>query len=578
MNKRPITLCWAILLLSAWHNKILPVGFGELWSSPTIRSAKWQNAWSPQIVVDSFGNGLALWYRYDNEFSRIQFARYSALNGVWTPINQVQTLSSADLVASEPQLAINATGNAIAIWTVADSNFFNKRIQTTRYDATTIQWTPIPNLEILSEDGVECNAPQIAVDAIGNAIAVWQLLDDSGTWTVQAVRYDATINDWVRDLSGKPLIKNLSTGIAEVPFFPLPKIAIDKNGNAIIVWQKKDAATYRVEATRYDRSRWITWDPVALREYLSDSTIDAYWPNMAMDRTGNTTVIWQLFEEYLPTFFRETVQAAYYSSSLQDWIRNGPLPSVKNIETYDTATYTEATTTDVAMDHDGNAIIVWQTPSFFIHTTGYVRSILWNNWIPVVKSISPSTRQTLAPRIAMDSVGNGIAAWLFVDDNVNLRLQVSYYNQRTNLWLDSNDTPLLSPEGNDAIFQQIVMDSNGDAIVVWQQSDGIHYRIRESHFEAVLRPRYLQASQIVHRYPCRTDLINIIRWDMTDPTIIRYDLYTNEELTQLVGSVLASCKSILYHHCRKPCVQDAYYLVAVDQCGDHSKPTHVTIP
>jgi len=580
-SKKPLLLCWALLLLVAWR-ELKSTEFSELWGNPTILSAGWQDAWVPQIAVDSFGNGLSLWYRYDNDIPRIQFSRYSALNGSWTPIGQVQTLSTADKAAVEPQLAIDGSGNAIGVWTIADPNFFNRQIQSARYNAATEQWTPIPDLEILSDD-IECNAPQIAVDKAGNGIAVWQLWDDSGTFTVQAAYYDVALGDWVRDGSGKPLLKNLSTGTFEFPWFPYPQIAMDNSGNAIIVWQKKVGSFYGVETTRYYKFDWAAWDPTALREYLSVSNRDAYWPNIAMDNAGDATVVWQLFQPTgFPGIFQETVQAACYSSSQQDWIRIFGIPFVKSIETYFVTDYSEVPTTDIAMDAHGNAFIVWQGYTNFIantiRSTRYESSISWDSWTPTRNTISSSNLQSLAPRIAMDAAGNGIAAWLIVDDNVNLRLQVSCYDQRTDLWLDPEIAPIILPEGHDALFYQIAMDQYGDALIVWQQSEGIKYRIRSVSFEKIIRPQNVSALQIIHRFPRQADLVNIIRWDVSDPSVIRYELYSDQVLSCCTGCVSHLCNSMFYHHCRKPCIQDNYYVVAVDSFGDKSKPSYISVP
>jgi len=561
------------------------VNFAQSWSPATIRSAEWQDALSPQVDFNSHGNAQAVWYRYDNEFPRIQFAQYTALTNRWTAINNVLTISAANSASMEPQITIDTVGNTIAMWTTGDINLKNKRIQSSRYTASSNQWTPISAQPFLSEEGMESSGPQIALDGAGNAMAVWQVVDDSGTWTVQAAYYDASAHDWVRDGMNQPLLKNLSTGITSTGgtlYFPTPKIAMDNNGNALIVWQKRDNSIYRVETTRYTGSDWTTWDPTNYREYLSTSALDTYWPNIAIDPSGNATVIWELFEEDPPGSFFLTIQAARYDISIHDWIRNDFAQTVViSIETYSTSSYSEFSTANIAMDHKGNAIIVWyKFDSFFkILATRYDKlHDLWSSWSPTLEEISEQNKSSVLPEIAMDPPGNAIVAWQSFDGNGNWRTQVSKYDTTNNTWQSTNDLPILSPEGNDATQHTVVMDRNGNAIVMWGQSDGINQRIIESHYERVPRPTNLRASRLLNRFPTQADLTNEIRWDGNNSTIVRYELYTDANLTQLVGSVSSNKPYIFNHHCRKPCTQNTYYIVAVDNTGIRSNPAYITVP
>ncbi len=93
---------------------------------------------------------------------------------------------------------------------------------------------------IETSDSVKTGGPQIAVDNDGNAIVVWVQKD--GTNNTWANRYDGTTESW----GTAELIENDDTGDAHSP-----QIAFDGNGNAIAVW-RQDGTCTNIWANRYD--------------------------------------------------------------------------------------------------------------------------------------------------------------------------------------------------------------------------------------------------------------------------------------------------------------------------------------
>src|SRR5690606_40954147 len=91
---------------------------------------------------------------------------------------------------------------------------------------------------IETDDTGAAESPQVAVDAKGNAIAVWQQSDGSSSY-IWASRYDieegwgtATLVD---DMSG---VSSLQLGAA-------------RSGEAIAVWQQHDGSRYNIRASHY---------------------------------------------------------------------------------------------------------------------------------------------------------------------------------------------------------------------------------------------------------------------------------------------------------------------------------------
>jgi len=100
------------------------------------------------------------------------------------------------------------------------------------------QWTGGATL-IETDNAGGANSPQIAMDATGNAIAVWNQFDGA-RYNVWANRY-TTGSGW----GAATLIETDNAGSVSSP-----QIAMDANGNAVAVWYQFDGTRYNVWANR----------------------------------------------------------------------------------------------------------------------------------------------------------------------------------------------------------------------------------------------------------------------------------------------------------------------------------------
>ena len=173
------------------------------WELPAIDlSENTQNATIPQVAIDDSGNAIAVWSRSNGTNTIIQTKRYDATTNSW-PINALD-LSESGENATNPQIAMDPDGNATAVWQRYDGA--NWIIQATRYDITTGSWSLFP--ANLSTGGVNGDGtiPQVAMDQAGNATVVWKQDDVFGGSTIQASRYDATTQTWSAATNLFPLV------------------------------------------------------------------------------------------------------------------------------------------------------------------------------------------------------------------------------------------------------------------------------------------------------------------------------------------------------------------------------------
>ena len=69
-----------------------------------------------------------------------------------------------------------------------------------------------------------------------------------------------------------------------------PQVAMDDNGNAIIVWKQSDGTYGQIFKSEYRAGIWT--NPSGLSDNISPDGRGVYSPYVAMDNDGNATVIW----------------------------------------------------------------------------------------------------------------------------------------------------------------------------------------------------------------------------------------------------------------------------------------------
>ena len=138
-----------------------------LFLTPFNASDPGQDAFEPQVSEDASGNMLFVWARSDGANYRIQ-ARFRASDGTW---DTAETISDPGQDASEPQVAFDPSGNGIAVWSRFDGS--KTRIQAAFRPSGGSFGTP----QTVSGAGQNATNPQISIDTSGNAVAVWERSD-----------------------------------------------------------------------------------------------------------------------------------------------------------------------------------------------------------------------------------------------------------------------------------------------------------------------------------------------------------------------------------------------------------------
>jgi RTX calcium-binding nonapeptide repeat (4 copies) len=219
---------------------------------------------APQLASDGQGNVVALWRELDGDESAIRAAVRTPGKG-WEASRRI----SAPAAATEaPQLAMDSLGNAVAVW--HRSNGRDSVVQAAVRPKSG-EWS---SAQDLSPAGERAFNADVAVEA-GRITAVWAAMDGMRSVVRSSSRnVDGT---WTPT---ETVSATLSNAYA-------PVVAMDDRGGAVAAWQWWDGAYLVIQAST--RALGGSWSEP---ETLSDSGRDASRPQVATDAAGDAIVGW----------------------------------------------------------------------------------------------------------------------------------------------------------------------------------------------------------------------------------------------------------------------------------------------
>ena len=309
----------------------------------------------------------------------------------------------------------------------------------------------------ISPDGQNASSPQVAMDDKGNAIIVWHQNDGKKS---QIFKSEHRGGVWTHPGG---LSDNISPDGQNAYN---PQVAMDDRGNAIIVWRQLDGANYQIFMSEYRGGVWT--HPGGISDNISPDGQEADNPQVAMDNNGNAIIVWKQYEG---------------SSSNQIFMseyRNGVWIHPQNISDYISIVHQNAHDPQVAMDDNGNAIIVWMQwdgANDQIFMSEYRRGA-WKHPASRSDNISPDKQSAYLPQVAMDNNENAVIVWQQIDGS---KRQIFKSECWGGVWKHPDGlSDNISPDGQEGLAPQVAMDDNGNAVIVWQQFDGLKNQIFKS--------------------------------------------------------------------------------------------------
>ncbi len=253
-------------------------------------SAPGVSAGDPHLAVNALGNAVAIW-RTDGAVSLVQVAHYSATAGTWSAS---ATLSSLEQPAGLPTVGVDGEGNAFAAWRRLSDGV----VQAARYCVQFGVWDPSPDVSAPGRQPE--TAPVIAVETGGGAVLAWGHWASTGGVVVQAARWTVSTGTWSPSMT-------LSTSRVDAGAF-YPAVAVDGSGNATVGWELLAAGQVATVETARFTATTGTWG--ASVDLSGPGTRHAVNVQVAMDGSGNAIAIWTR---------NGILQTARYSWSTATW-------------------------------------------------------------------------------------------------------------------------------------------------------------------------------------------------------------------------------------------------------------------
>lgn len=282
----------------------------------------------------------------------------------------------------------------------------------------------------ISGKGESGSTPRIASNGAGDIVAIWREVDGD-TSAIRAAFRPAGESWGSAQRISTPVLATES-----------PRVAMDKAGNAVAVWQRSSGHDSVVQAAI--RPAGGAWSEP---EDFSGPGEVAFNADVAA-KAGQMTAVWTVLRE------RRTVVESSSRTVAGSWAPvqtlSGPIGNT--------------TAAVVAVDDQGAAVASWRwSNGVFLVVQAAVRSKdgVWS--APEV--VSGPGRSASQPQIAMDSSGNAIVAWLRSNGSWTVA-QVAYRTAGR----DWEATHNLSERGGNARRLDLAMNSRGDAVVLWTQN------------------------------------------------------------------------------------------------------------
>jgi len=352
-------------------------------------------------------------------------------NATWQPLG---ALSTGTGPVDEPQVAVDASGDAVYVWEISEGTLCSggpcERIQTRSRSAAGV----LSPVQTISTQGQSQSLPHVAVDANGDAWFVWQHFD--GTIERIQTRSRSAAGVWTGTATVSP-----PGGSAE-----FPQVAVDPSGNAVFTWEYFDGTHWRIQARTVSLA-----GTRSSTQTLSTAGQDALYPQVAVDGNSNAVFAWQRFDGS-----NQRIQARVRSAA-------GTLAATQTLS----AAGQDAAEVHVAVDPSGDAVFAWERSDGTVDRI-QTRARSAAGTLSSTQTLSAAGKNAYDPRVAVDLNGNAVFLWQRFDGILS-RVQARARTAAGTL----SPTQTLGDTGTSIpLGAHLAVDPQGNAVAVWEHREG----------------------------------------------------------------------------------------------------------
>lgn len=348
---------------------------GAAWSAP-VSLAPGAYAFEPRIAVGADGSATATWLERDAASGSpavVRAARRPA-GGSWTSATTIS--SPTDNATLSLEVGVDAAGNAVVVWLSQELGQSTGRFMAAlrrggTWQTPTALGDPIQDPDQLTLD----------VAASGNATAAWVRSDGTNKRIVTTSL--STSGTWSAP-------NDLTFGGVDTDF---PRVAVDAQGDATLVWRRRDNPIVVQAATRAASGDWTSPTTV------SNAAEHALGASVDVDAAGNATAAWR----------------SSGSDPQQLVVADRPAGGAWTAPTVLTSDGRNGFEVAVARSSSGQTALAWRHASttFTSAAEGNMQALVrpaGGTW-SAITTLFPIDAETYDPLIGTDDAGNVVTAW-----------------------------------------------------------------------------------------------------------------------------------------------------------------------
>jgi len=384
-----LTLCFVALLAPS----VIQAGTtgDEILCNQTVAGHQ-ANFGRNAVALDGNGNFIVVWNSEQSTEGDIYARRFFA-NG--TP-NGAEFLvnSRTDGPQGYPAVAMNASGQFVIAWESPDVEDTGIRARSYGADGVPLAL----DFQVNTNAALRQQFPAVAIDSSGNYVCVWQSEVFDGLVFDYDIHFQRFNN--AGNLVGTETWVNATNYLDNQEF---PAVAYGPAGNFVIAWEGPVASINQgreILCRGFNNAGTQLFPEKVVNAYQLGDQIQV---SLAMDNSGNFTVVWCSFKDN---------SGANYGIYGQRMIANAIGDVVGNEFQVHTTTAGDQFVPFIAMDVTGKFTVVWQGPD--AANSGIFGQVF--NAAAVAQGSEFALNSTTAaaqqiPSCAVDSTGRGVCAW-----------------------------------------------------------------------------------------------------------------------------------------------------------------------
>ena len=223
------------------------------------------NAFAPKIAINKHGKAVSTWYQSPDGGARKSiwinvFDSSSDSEGVdvshqWKGALTVGANQSGP-DASSPEIGIDDEGNILVVWLEVEggvkllkAHYYSEADQKMLYNVEIDNTTVGKSFTINNALGGDARLPTLSYSSDGVAMLAWSQ-EESGIYQIYASRFD--INSW----SEPNKLNNSDLSSGQFSGGSNPKVAVDSNNDAFVIWQQNDGKRENIWLSRFAGGVW----------------------------------------------------------------------------------------------------------------------------------------------------------------------------------------------------------------------------------------------------------------------------------------------------------------------------------